>query len=101
MSSKQSVVKDISQSTTSNSTPSESDGTGTEPSTNAEQENKFLGSTKEHVFSDPSVADYWREKYEKAGYENRHRFDPEFQWGADEEKRLVRKVCVHVSQGLI
>ena len=50
------------------------------------------GSSDEHVFSDPSIADYWRKKYEKAGYENRHRYDPNYKWTAEEEKRLVRKV---------
>ncbi|KAH6681181.1 allantoate permease [Plectosphaerella plurivora] len=51
-----------------------------------------LGSTPDHVFSDPSAADYWRKVYEQAGYENRHRFDPSFQWTADEEKKLIRKL---------
>ncbi|TDZ44954.1 putative transporter [Colletotrichum trifolii] len=50
------------------------------------------GSTEEHVFSDPSIADYWRKVYEKAEYENRHRFEPGFQWSAEAEKRLVRKI---------
>lgn len=52
------------------------------------------GSTDSHVFSDPDVADYWRKKYEAAGYENRHRFDPTYTWSPEEEKRLVRKVLV-------
>lgn len=51
-----------------------------------------LGSTEDHVFSEPSAADYWRKVYEQAGYENRHRFDPSFQWTAEEEKKLIRKV---------
>ncbi|KAH8894645.1 MFS general substrate transporter [Thozetella sp. PMI_491] len=50
------------------------------------------GSSQEHIFSDPSVAEYWRGTYEKARYENRHRFDPEFAWTAAEEKKLVRKI---------
>ena len=50
------------------------------------------GSSDEHVFKDPNVADYWRGIYEKARYENRHRFDPDFKWTAEEEKKLVRKV---------
>ena len=50
------------------------------------------GSSDEHVFSDPAVADFWRKRYEKAEYENRHRYDPEFKWTAEEEKALVRKV---------
>lgn len=54
------------------------------------------GSTDDHVFSDPSVAEYWRAKYEKASYENRHRFDPEYKWTAEEERRLVRKVDARI-----
>ncbi|KAI8683528.1 hypothetical protein NCS57_00017300 [Fusarium keratoplasticum] len=49
-------------------------------------------STIEHVFSDPQVADRWRKVYENAKYENRHRFDPNYTWTAEEEKRLVRKI---------
>ncbi|KAI1768740.1 MFS general substrate transporter [Hypoxylon sp. FL1150] len=54
------------------------------------------GSTDDHVFSDPSVAERWRGVYEKAGYENRHRFDPEYKWTAEEEKRLVRKIDARI-----
>lgn len=50
------------------------------------------GSTPDHVFSDPAIAAHWTEVYEGAGYENRHRFDPSFQWGASEERKLVRKI---------
>ncbi|KAK2048059.1 major facilitator superfamily transporter [Colletotrichum somersetense] len=50
------------------------------------------GSTDEHVFSDPVAADYWRKVYEKAQYENRHRFDPSYQWSAEDERKLVRKI---------
>ncbi|KAK2000303.1 major facilitator superfamily transporter [Colletotrichum falcatum] len=50
------------------------------------------GSTDEHVFSDPVAAEYWRKVYEKAQYENRHRFDPSYQWSAEDERKLVRKI---------
>ncbi|CRK23906.1 hypothetical protein BN1723_003054 [Verticillium longisporum] len=50
------------------------------------------GSTEDHVFSDASVADYWRKVYEQAGYENRHRFDPTLEWTAEEERKLVKKI---------
>jgi hypothetical protein len=49
-------------------------------------------SSIEHPFSDPEIADRWRKVYEKAEYENRHRFDPSFTWTDSEEKKLVRKV---------
>lgn len=50
------------------------------------------GSYHDHVFSDPQIAEYWRNVYEEAQYEGRHRFDPKFTWSATEEKRLKRKV---------
>ncbi|QPC76165.1 hypothetical protein HYE68_006917 [Fusarium pseudograminearum] len=49
-------------------------------------------SSIEHPFSDPEIADRWRKVYEKAEYENRHRFDPSFTWTDGEEKKLVRKI---------
>ncbi|KAI1854024.1 hypothetical protein JX265_003652 [Neoarthrinium moseri] len=50
------------------------------------------GSTEDHIFKDPAVASHWISVYEAATYENRHRFDPEFQWTAAEEKKLLRKI---------
>ncbi|KAF1847014.1 MFS general substrate transporter [Cucurbitaria berberidis CBS 394.84] len=50
------------------------------------------GSYENHPFSDPATAQHWREKYETAQYEGRHRFDPSYTWTAEEEKRLVRKL---------
>ncbi|KAF7193462.1 putative transporter [Pseudocercospora fuligena] len=50
------------------------------------------GSDRNHVFADEKVADYWRDVYEKAKYEGRHRFDPDITWSADEEKKLKRKI---------
>ncbi|KAK3498888.1 major facilitator superfamily domain-containing protein [Neurospora hispaniola] len=54
------------------------------------------GSTPDHVFSDPAIAAYWADVYERAGYENRHRFDPSFEWGASEERKLVRKMDLRI-----
>ena len=54
------------------------------------------GSSDEHIFSDPSLAEYWHGIYEKAGYENRHRFDPDYKWTAEEEKKLVRKIDLRI-----
>jgi hypothetical protein len=50
------------------------------------------GSYDDHPFSDPTTAEYWRGVYEKAKYEGRHRFDPNYTWSAEEERKLVRKV---------
>lgn len=50
------------------------------------------GSYHDHVFKDPQIAEYWRNVYEKAQYEGRHRFDPNLTWSATEEKKLKRKV---------
>ncbi|OTB06846.1 hypothetical protein M426DRAFT_20594 [Hypoxylon sp. CI-4A] len=58
--------------------------------------NDAYGSAGEHVFSDPAVADHWRGVYERARYENRHRFDPEYKWTAEEERRLVRKIDARI-----
>ncbi|KAF6809908.1 allantoate permease [Colletotrichum sojae] len=73
---------------------SQAQGTDTSTSSLREQEVSpdAYGSTEEHVFSDPSIADHWRKVYEKAEYENRHRFDPNYQWSAEAERKLVRKI---------
>lgn len=47
-------------------------------------------------FADPKVAEHYRNIYEKAQYECRHVFDPELEWQPAEEKRLVRKLDLHV-----
>jgi hypothetical protein len=49
-------------------------------------------SADDHVFKDRVTAQYWRDVYDKAEYEGRHRFDPDYTWTEAEEKRLVRKV---------
>jgi hypothetical protein len=51
-----------------------------------------LGSVEPHVFSHPARAEYWRNIYENAKYECRHRFDPSFQWSHQGEVLLKRKV---------
>ncbi|KAK5994831.1 putative transporter [Cladobotryum mycophilum] len=53
------------------------------------QDARPFDSTTNHIFSDPAVAEHWRGIYEKASYENRHRFDPDFKWTAEEEKRVI------------
>jgi hypothetical protein len=54
------------------------------------------GSYEDHPFSDRVTAQYWREVYEKAEYEGRHRFDPDYTWTAEEERKLVRKVTLRI-----
>ncbi|KAI1417752.1 MFS general substrate transporter [Hypoxylon sp. FL1857] len=66
------------------------------PSKETAPEVEEYGSTGDHVFSDPSVAEHWRGVYEKARYENRHRFDPDYKWTAEEERRLVRKIDARI-----
>lgn len=48
------------------------------------------GKTRESAFETESFEQFYKpiETYE--GY---HRWDPQFQWEGNEEKRLVRKVC--------
>ncbi|KAJ9478382.1 putative transporter [Pseudozyma hubeiensis] len=48
--------------------------------------------SRSHVFQDEKVAEHWRQLYDSTKYENRHRFDPSFEWTAEEEKKVVRKV---------
>ncbi|KAI1105955.1 MFS general substrate transporter [Jackrogersella minutella] len=57
---------------------------------------KEYGSTEDHIFADAAVAAHWRGVYERARYENRHRFDPAYKWTADEERRLVRKIDARI-----
>jgi len=58
----------------------------------SKQERPSHGSYDDHPFSDRVTAQYWREVYDKAEYEGRHRFDPNYTWTAKEERKLVRKV---------
>lgn len=46
----------------------------------------------DHIFSDPEVAAYYVDIYEKAHYESRHAFDPTLTWTKEEEKAIVRKL---------
>ncbi|CAG9992753.1 unnamed protein product [Clonostachys byssicola] len=65
--------------------------------TNASDSGNESSGSDDHIFSDPSVADHWRKVYEKANYENRHRFDPNYKWEPEEEKRLVRKIDLRIT----
>ncbi|OQO13005.1 hypothetical protein B0A48_02469 [Cryoendolithus antarcticus] len=47
---------------------------------------------EKNPFSDPKIAAHWRQVYEDSNYESRSAFDPDFQWTAAEEKKLVRKL---------
>ncbi|KAK6439457.1 hypothetical protein LTR95_004327 [Oleoguttula sp. CCFEE 5521] len=47
---------------------------------------------EKNPFSDPKIAAHWRQVYEDSQYESRSAFDPDFQWTAAEEKKLVRKL---------
>lgn len=48
--------------------------------------------SRTHVFQDEKVAEHWRQLYDRTNYENRHRFDPNLEWTAAEEKSVLRKV---------
>jgi hypothetical protein len=52
--------------------------------------------TEDNPFSDPEVAKRYRDIYEKARYECRHRFDPGLTWTAEEERQLVRRLDWHI-----
>lgn len=51
-----------------------------------------LGSVEPHVFTNPYRAAHWKETYDAATYEGRHRFDPSWSWSPKEELRLKKKV---------
>lgn len=57
------------------------------PSTGAQ-----YGSVEPHIFTNGARAEHWRNIYETAKYECRHRFDPSFQWTARSEVLVKRKV---------
>ncbi|KAJ4372801.1 hypothetical protein N0V86_008167 [Didymella sp. IMI 355093] len=52
------------------------------------------GSYEDHPFSNPAIAQHWRDVYDKAEYEGRHRFDPEYTWTAEEERRLDFRITL-------
>lgn len=52
--------------------------------------------SRAHVFQDEKVAEHWRRVYADSKYENRHRFDPSFEWTAEEEKKALRKVDTRI-----
>jgi hypothetical protein len=52
---------------------------------------------KANPFLDPVVAQTYRQIYDEAGYECREAFDPDLQWSEQEEKKLKRKLDLHVA----
>lgn len=47
---------------------------------------------QKNPFSNPAVAQRWKEQYEESKYECRHVFDPDLTWSDAEEKALIRKL---------
>lgn len=52
---------------------------------------------QDNPFLDPNVAQTYRQIYDEAGYECREAFDPHLQWSQDEEKKIKRKLDLHVA----
>jgi len=55
-----------------------------------------LSLDEKNPFSDPKVAEFYREVYESSSYECRGAFDPDLEWTPAEEKRIVRKLDLRV-----
>ncbi|VVT48626.1 uncharacterized protein SAPINGB_P001871 [Magnusiomyces paraingens] len=47
---------------------------------------------KDHVFRDPEVVAHYKQIYEKATYEGRNHFDPDFTWTPEQERKLLWKI---------
>lgn len=47
-------------------------------------------SISDNPFSDPAIAKYYGDLYERVRYESRLAFDPEFEWEPEEEKKVLR-----------
>ena len=67
------------------------------PTATAVSDDNTSTHSTDHIFKDEATAKYWRNIYEEVKYECRHRFDPNYTWTPEEEKRLVRKVCTRTS----
>jgi hypothetical protein len=52
------------------------------------------GSVIPHIFTDLSRSEHWSGVYEASNYECRHRFDTTFEWSAEDEKKVLRKVIM-------
>lgn len=53
-------------------------------------------SLSHNPFDDFSEAERWRKVYESSGYEGLSKFDPEFTWTRDEERKLIRKIDLKI-----
>lgn len=51
---------------------------------------------EKNPFSDPKVAEFYKDIYESCQYECRGAFDPELEWTPAEERRIVRKLDFRV-----
>jgi hypothetical protein len=55
-----------------------------------------LSLDERNPFSDPKVAEFYKDLYESCQYECRGAFDPELEWTPAEERRIVRKLDFRV-----
>ncbi|KAH3679415.1 hypothetical protein WICMUC_001035 [Wickerhamomyces mucosus] len=53
--------------------------------------------TKNNIFSDPQVASYYNEIYQRTNYECKDHFDPELTWTKEEERKIVWKCDWYVT----
>ncbi|KAJ3055818.1 hypothetical protein HK097_009122 [Rhizophlyctis rosea] len=65
------------------------DSSATLPAYNGKVDDRAVNFSSVNVFDDDELAQHYMPRED---YEGRHRFDPKFQWTAEEEKKLVRKI---------
>lgn len=60
-------------------------------------ESLVLPHLAKNPFRDPVVAKYYGNLYEETKYESRGAFDPDFEWTAEEDKQIIKKLDYRVA----
>lgn len=67
-----------------------------EPFVSVQSSTSDLESPSTNPFEDRDIAERWRKIYQSSGYEGLPKYDPDFSWSKDEEKKLVRKIDLKI-----